>query len=61
MILGSKGALDEGRVCSQQDSHVGDPIMHGRGPVYHGIGHDHVLEKPVESQTNTRNSTVKPS
>ncbi|KAF3920762.1 PAK-2p27 [Dactylellina cionopaga] len=56
-----KGALDEGRVCSQQDSHVGDPIMHGRGPVYHGIGHDHVLEKPVESQTNTRNSTVKPS
>ncbi|EPS43382.1 hypothetical protein H072_2631 [Dactylellina haptotyla CBS 200.50] len=52
-----KTSLDEGRVCSQQDSHMGDPSMHGRGPVYHGIGHDHILEKPVESQTTTRNST----
>ncbi|KAK6544711.1 serine/threonine protein kinase [Orbilia ellipsospora] len=56
-----KVALEEGRVCSQQESHVGDPSTHGRGPVYHGIGHDHVLEKPVESQTTTRNSTVKPN
>ncbi|KAF3169023.1 serine/threonine protein kinase [Orbilia oligospora] len=56
-----KGALDEGKVCSQQDTHLGDPSTHGRGPVYHGIGHDHVLEKPVETQSNTRNSTAKPT
>ncbi|KAK6363386.1 serine/threonine protein kinase [Orbilia blumenaviensis] len=56
-----KNALDEGKVCSQQDSHLGDPSTHGRGPVYHGIGHDHVLEKPVDTQSNTRNSAAKPT
>ncbi|KAF3941811.1 PAK-2p27 [Dactylella cylindrospora] len=57
-----KGSLDEGKVCSQQDSHMGDPSLHGvRGRVYHGIGHDHVMEKPTTSQTSTRSSAAKPT
>ncbi|KAK6332296.1 serine/threonine protein kinase [Orbilia brochopaga] len=56
-----KGSLDEGKVCSQHDDHIGDAVMHMNAKVYHGIGHDHVLEKPADNQTNTRSSVARPT
>ncbi|KAF3924062.1 hypothetical protein ABW21_db0208368 [Orbilia brochopaga] len=56
-----KSSLDEGKVCSQHDEHIGDAMMHMNAKVYHGVGHDHVLEKPADSQSNTRSSAARPT
>ncbi|EWC45444.1 hypothetical protein DRE_00843 [Drechslerella stenobrocha 248] len=56
-----KASLDGGKVCSQQDDHMGDPVAHMKSQVYHGIGHDHVLERSADNQANTRSSVARPT